>query len=65
MTAEDEESLSNGGADDKQQKDEGEVKEKDAPQAEDQNKPESSLGRPKASSACKIVSRMYSGVTTV
>lgn len=50
--------MSNGGAGDKQQKDEGEVKEKDAQQLGESNKPESSVGRPKASSACKIVSHM-------
>lgn len=65
MTTEDEESRSSGGAYDKQQKDEGEVKEKDAQQPEESNKPESSVRRPKASSACKIMSHMYSDVSIV
>lgn len=66
MNTEDEGSVSNGGADDKQQKDEGEVKEEDAQhKLEESDKPESSVKRPKKSSACKIVSHIYLGVSIV
>lgn len=66
MNTEDEGSVSNGGADDKQQKDEGEVKEEDAQdKLEESDKPESSVKRPKNSSACKIGSHVYLGVSIV
>lgn len=57
MTTDNEESMSNGGADAKQQKDASEVKEVDA-----DNKPEESNGpesTSKKSPACKITSHTY------
>ena len=58
MNTEDEGTVSIGGdGDDKQQGDEGEVKEEDAQQKqEESNRPESSVKRSKCSSACKFMS---------
>lgn len=57
MTTDDERSVSNGGADAKQQKDASEVKEVDAETKQDESKgPESTL---KKTPACKIATYTY------
>lgn len=57
VNTEDEGSVSTGEAEDKQQKDEAEVKEEDAQHKQEaSDRPESSVRRSKRSSACKFVS---------